>query len=160
MSNFGNRITKVQPLYFVYVTILYSGQLYGSRLVCSIATETLQDQLRDFGCFKDTTTRYDNYFAEMKLSSQQNSESTEPIIPTRRESYESGSLIPSRHGTPRKKKVDPESKTVLRSGSFLYRLYSIQWVLQIRDSSFFDKIGQIREFLEFPYLPFSRSYVK
>ena len=81
--------------------------------MCSIATETLQDQLRDFGCFKDTTTRYDNYFAEMKLSSQQQNESKEPEVLTRRESYESGSLIPSRHGTPRKKRVDPDSNTVL-----------------------------------------------
>ena len=36
----------------------------------------------------------------------------------------------------------------------------LQWVLQIRDSSFFDKMSQIREILEFPYLPFLRSDAK
>ena len=40
------------------------------------------------------------------------------------------------------------------------RLVYIQWVLQIRDSSFLEKIGQIREIWEFPYLPFLRSSAK
>ena len=33
----------------------------------------------------------------------------------------------------------------------------IQWVLQIRESLFFERMGQMREFFEFPYLPFQRA---
>ena len=36
----------------------------------------------------------------------------------------------------------------------------VQWVLQIRDSSFFQEKGQIREIGGFPYLPFLGSNVK
>ena len=38
--------------------------------------------------------------------------------------------------------------------------HQVLWVLQIRDITFLEKIGQIREFCEFPYLPFLRSNAK
>ena len=45
-------------------------------------------------------------------------------------------------------------------GNFGRNLLNIQWVVQIRDSLFLEKMSQIREIWEFPYLPFLQNDVK
>ena len=45
----------------------------------------------------------------------------------------------------------------LRQRQGLRHRGELQWVLQIRDSTFSGKMSQIREFREFPYLPFLTS---
>ena len=91
-----------------------NGQLYGSRLLDAVSIDTLQDKLRDFGCFNETTTRYDNYFADLKL--QNVIEDVPDVLnddasfPPLERKLSAGSLIPSRKPTTPKKKeeITPE----------------------------------------------------
>ena len=94
-----------------------NGQLYGSRLLDAVSIDTLQDKLRDFGCFNETTTHYDNYFADLKLQNVNENVTVPDILnddtsfPPLERKLSSGSLIPSRKpATPQKKKeeVTPE----------------------------------------------------
>jgi len=105
-------------------TFFYSnGQLYGARLLDAISSDTLQDRLRDFGCFNETTTRYDNHFAELKMLAASSrtpavaftkpesllEEKEFPVLSERRPS---GSLIPSRKPLTPKKKENTEWQAV------------------------------------------------
>ena len=48
----------------------------------------------------------------------------------------------------------------VRRNSLIRPYFFVQWVLQIKDSLFLGKMGEIREIREFPHLPFLRSDAK